>query len=154
MAVRIPVVLVGGELQQLQAGDTIASTPNQQLGALGVTIDGAGAVITAGSKGYLYVPYDCTILQVAMLANQSGSIVVEVRRCTYTQFDAGGTHPVTGDKISASAPPTISSATKSKDSTLTGWTTTLANDDVLEFVVTGSPTSIQRLHLGMKVSKT
>lgn len=110
-------------------------------------------VITAGSKAYIHVPAACTITSVVALADVSGSVAVEVRRCTYTNFDAGGTHPVTGDKISASAPVTISGATKSKDSTLTGWTLALAADDVLELVVTGSPATIKRLTIDFVVTR-
>ncbi len=55
-----------------------------------------------------------------------------------------------GDKITASAPPTISSATHSTDSTLTGWTTTFNDGDVFRFNV-DSATTIQRVTLSLRV---
>ena len=76
----------------------------------------------------------------AVGATANPTIVVDVWKCTYSQFDAGGTHPVSGDKITASAPPTISSATKSQDSTLTGWTTAFAAGDILAFNVNSATT--------------
>lgn len=125
---------------------------NARVGAVGITIDGAGAVITTGVKGYLSVPYGCTINSVTMLADQSGSAVVDIWKTTYSSFDAGATHPVSGDKITASAPPTISSATKSTDATLTGWTTSITAGDVLAFSVT-SATTVTRVNLVLKVTK-
>jgi len=116
-------------------------------------IDGAGSVITTGMKGYLEIPFGCTINRATLLADQSGSIVVNIWKCTYSQFDAGGTHPVVGDKITASAPPTISSTTKAQDSTLTGWTTSISAGDILAFNV-DSVSTLTRVTLSLKVTKT
>ncbi len=124
-------------------------------GEIMVVIDGGGTTITTGLKGYLVVPFDGTITQATLLADQSGAIVVNVWKCTYAQFDAGSTHPVAGDKITASAPPTISaSGTKSQDSTLTGWTASgaFSAGDVFAFNV-DSVTSIQRVTLSLKYTK-
>jgi hypothetical protein len=121
------------------------------VGALEFVIDGGGATIPTAPAGFLEVPFACTIGQADMLADRAGSIVIDVWRCTYAQFDAGATHPVAGDKITASAPPTISSATKSTDTTLSGWTTTLAAGDILGFNV-NSITSIRRVTVSLKVT--
>lgn len=61
--------------------------------------------------------------------------------------------PVDADSITASAPVTISSATKSQDSTLTGWTTSISAGDVLGFNV-DSITTCQRVTIALKVTKT
>lgn len=123
-------------------------------GEIMVVIDGGGTTITTGVKGYLGpMPFDGTITQNTLLADQDGAIVVDVWKCTYAQFDAGSTHPVAGDKITASAPPTITAtANKSQDSTLTGWGTTFSSGDVFAFSVT-SVTAIQRLNLSLKYTK-
>lgn len=120
--------------------------------AIEFVIDGGGAVITTGMKGYLEVPFACQITAVTLLADISGSIVVDVFRSTYSAFDPP-THPASGDKLTASAPPTISSAKKSQDSTLTGWTKTLAAGDVLGFNV-NSVTSVTRVAVSLKVTRT
>jgi len=127
-----------------------ASAP---IAAIQFVIDGGGSTITTGLKGYLEVPFACTINQATLLADASGSIVVNVWKCTYAQFDAGGTHPVAADKITASAPPTISTATKAQDATLTGWTTSISAGDILAFNV-DSVTTIKRVTLDLKVTKT
>jgi hypothetical protein len=121
--------------------------------AIEFVIDGGGATITTGMKGYVVVPFACTITQSTLLADQSGSIVVNVYRCTYAQFDAGTTHPVAADKITASAPPTISSATKAQDSTLTGWTTAINAGDILAFNV-DSVSTVQRVTIALSVTRS
>lgn len=111
-------------------------------------IDGGGSAITTGQKGHLEIPFACTITQVTMLADQSGSIVIDIWKDTYANFP-----PLDADSITASAPPTISSAQKSQDATLTGWTTSVAAGDILAFNV-DSVATITRVTLSLKVTKT
>lgn len=117
-------------------------------------IDGGGTTITSGSHIYIVIPFNCTIVSATSLADQSGSVALDWWKCTYANFDAGSTHPVSGDKITASAPPSISGATKSQDSTLTGWTTSLSKGDILAAVATGAATSITRVTMALSVVKT
>jgi hypothetical protein len=118
------------------------------LATLTFVIDGGGAAIATGIKGDLEIPFACTINQVTLLADQSGSIVVDSWKDTY------GSYPPTGaDSITASAKPTIASAAKSQDATLTGWTTSIAAGDILRFNV-DSATSIQRCTLALKVTRS
>ena len=149
---------VGTTAGTVAAGDdsrfTDARTPSAAylVDALEFVIDGGGSALTTGMKGYLEVPYACTITRATLLADQSGSVVVDIFRSTYSDF-APPTHPVSGDKLTASAPPTISTATKSQDATLTGWTTSLAAGDVLAFNV-NSATTITRVTCSLKVTRT
>ncbi len=111
-------------------------------------IDGGGSAITTGQKGHLEIPFACTILQATLLADQSGSIVVDIWKDTYANFP-----PTDADSITASAPPTLSSAQNSQDSTLTGWTKTIAAGDILAFNV-DSATTVTRVTLSLKVKRT
>ena len=111
-------------------------------------IDGGGSAITTGQKGHLEIPFACTINRVTMMADQSGSIVVDIWKDTYANFP-----PTDADSITASAPPTISSAQKSQDSTLSGWTTSITAGDILAFNV-DSCSTITRVTLSLKVTKT
>lgn len=123
---------------------TIAS--NQKLSSVGFMIDGGGSTVTTGSKGFIEIPFACTINQVTTLADQSGSVVVDIKKSTYSGF------PTTAS-ICASAKPTLSSAQKAQDATLTGWTTSVAAGDVLEFNV-DSATTVTRVTVSLKVTKT
>lgn len=117
--------------------------------ASGITlvIDGAGSAITTGIKADLFIDFACTITQVTLLADQSGSIVIDVWKDAYANYP-----PTIADSITAAAKPTISSADKSQDSTLTGWTTAISAGDSLRFNV-DSVATITRVVLALKVTK-
>jgi hypothetical protein len=108
-------------------------------------IDGGGSAISTGVKGDIEVAFACTITAVRLFADQSGSIVVNIWKDVYANFP-----PTVGDKITASAPATISSATKAEDTTLTGWTTAIAAGDVLRYNV-DSATTITRVTVSLTV---
>jgi hypothetical protein len=114
--------------------------------AITFTIDGGGSVPSTGVKGDISVPYACTITGARMLADQSGSAVVNVWKDTYANYP-----PTVADKITASAPPTITSATKSDDTTLSGWTTSITAGDTLRFNL-DSITTITRVVLILTVT--
>ncbi len=128
----------------LVAGD-IANT---KIATITFVINGGGTVITTGIKGDLEIPFACTINRSTLLADQSGSIVVDIWKDTYANYP-----PVVGDSITASAKPTISSATKAQDSTLTGWTTSITAGDTLRFNV-DSITTCTSVTVSLKVTKT
>ncbi len=131
------------------AGATGVTGATGPVGAsIEYVIDGSGAVIIAGIKGYIEVPFACTITQATLLADVSGSIVVNIWKDTYANYP-----PTVADKITASAPPTIASATKSQDSTLTGWTTTINSGDILAFNV-DSATTVTRVTLSLAITRT
>jgi len=117
----------------------ISMTSNSLTTSLQFVIDGGGSAITTGIKGDLQVPYNCTITAVRLLADQSGSIVVDLWVDSYANFP-----PTDADSITASAPPTISSATKSEDTTLTGWTPGITAGRIIRVNV-DSITSITRV---------
>ena len=121
---------------------------NSLIGALGITIDGGGATPTTGQKGFIYVPYACTINSVTMLADQSGSAVIDIWKVAYASFP-----PSVGNTITASALPTLSSQQNSQDTTLTGWTKSISAGDVLAFNV-NSASTLTRINLTLKVTKT
>lgn len=110
-------------------------------------IDGGSAVITTGIKGDLHIPFAGVITAVEMLADTSGSIVLDIWKNTYANFP-----PVIANSVTASAPPTITTATKAQDTTLTGWTTSIAAGDILRFNV-NSITSIKRVTVSLTVLK-
>ena len=133
----------------------VASWPAGSSGGGGGTeasltfiIDGGGSAITTGQKGHLEIPFAGTIKQVTMLADASGSIVVDIWKDTYANFP-----PTDADSITAAAPPTIAAAQKSQDATLTGWTTAIAAGDILAFNVDSCAT-ITRVTISLKVEKS
>lgn len=108
---------------------------------VGITVDGAGSAITTGVKGYTSIPVTGTIVRARMLADQSGSAVVDVWKDTFANYP-----PTVADTITAAAKPTLTAADHSDDTTLTGWTTAVTVGDVLGFNVDSAAT-ITRLTL-------
>ena len=124
------------------------ATANQTLTDVIVTIDGGGSTITAGIKDDIHMDFTCTIKQVVLLADQAGNITIDLWKDTYTNAP-----PTVVDTITASAKPTLSAAAKSKDTTLSGWTTSVAVDDVIRVNV-DSASTVTRVTMILKVAKS
>ncbi|GAI79224.1 unnamed protein product, partial [marine sediment metagenome] len=117
---------------ELTSGELPTARLSTNIKTLSLTfiIDGGGVAITTGQKGHLEIPFACTIKGWTILADVSGSIVVDVWKDTYAAFP-----PAVGDTIAGSEKPTISGAQKGQDLTLTTWTTAIAAGNILAFNV-------------------
>lgn len=114
---------------------------------LEMVIDNGTSTITTGVKGELRVPFACTITSWTLVADASGSIVIDIWKDTLANYP-----PVDADSITASAPPRLSSAASNSSSTLTGWITSLAAGDILRFNV-DSITTCKRVTLSLAVTR-
>jgi hypothetical protein len=134
----------------LTPGLTLLSQPPVEVPmSLVYVIDGKGSVISTGVGGAIPVDFPCTIAGVKLLGDESGDVVVDIWKVSQGTYDPPS-NPTAGNSICASALPTLSSATEYEDNTLTGWDTSLAEDDTLTFNV-NSVTSIKRLTISLKV---
>jgi len=144
----------GGNVEEVdvytdaKAVDAIEADGNLPVASITFIIDGGGSVITTGIKGALEIPFACTINRVTLLADQSGSIVIDIWKQAYADYP-----PENANSITASAPPTLSGAVMSQDSTLTAWTTAIAAGDCLMFNVDSIATCTW-VTLSLKVTKT
>lgn len=129
------------------SGAVSASSYLGDTAAIIYVIDGGGSAITTGVKGDLVIPFGCTITQWTLLADQVGSIVIDIWKDTYANYP-----PTVGDSITAAAKPTLSSVTNNQSSTLTGWTATITSGDTLRFNV-DSVSTVTRVTLTLKVTK-
>lgn len=122
-------------------------SPQTRIATLGCSIDGGGAAITTGIKGHIAVPYNATIKKVTILADQSGSIVIDIWKSTYETFP-----PTSLNSITAGSKPTLSSALKSQDTVLSGWDTALSTNETLCFNV-DSASAVTQVILVIEVEK-
>jgi len=124
----------GATYQSVRATpQTIASAMAKSMpSGLEYTISNLGSVLITGVQPYLTVPYAATITGASMVCAPTGSLSVDIWRCSYSQFDSGITHPVVADSITGGNPLSISSDSKTT-STLSGWNTSLNQGDVLAF---------------------
>ncbi|MBA7627939.1 hypothetical protein ES703_35408 [subsurface metagenome] len=135
------------KILRVNAGETAMELVDNEA-ALTFVIDGGGSAITTGEKGHLVAPFACEIESVEMEADQSGDIKVDIWKDTYANFP-----PTDADTICGGNEPEMSSAQKDQDATLTGWTTAIAEGDILAYNV-DSCTTITRCTITLHVKKT
>ena len=106
-----------------------------------------GPVITTGTKGYVRVPFTGTITGWTILSDVSGSIVIDVWKDTYANFP-----PTVADTIAGTEKPTLSSAIKNQDTSLSTWTTSVTEGDIIAFNV-DSATSVTWISLSIHITR-
>jgi hypothetical protein len=135
-------------LQALNGGaggfvvDAIGVNNNQV--AIPLIIDGGGSAITTGNKGQLPLPFACVINAWEVIADQVGSIAIDILRANLAvpvaSIVGAGTKPnLTAQQLAVSVP--------------VGWTSTaLAVDDFIAFNVTSAAT-VTRVTVSLRVLK-
>jgi hypothetical protein len=113
-----------------------------------IGFDGGGSELVAGMQ--FDVPFDsaCEIVGVGLYADQDGDAVVDIWNDDHAAFP-----PTIADTITAAAKPTLSGADSYVDTTLTGWTKSIAAGDVLRFNL-DSVETIERLTIKLTVQRT
>lgn len=124
------------------------ATTNQNRRTIYLVLDGGGQAITTGIKADVRVPYSGTITGWELVADTSGSIVIDVWKDSYANFP-----PTVADTITGTEKPTLSSATKNTDTALSSWTTSLTAGDILRFNV-DSASTVSRVSLAIMVDAT
>jgi len=144
------LVYFGGDLEVITPGadgDRITSagagirplyeTPAADTHVIGCGVSRIGADISTGVKGYLEVPYDCTITRWTVVARQTGSIEFDVT------LGAWASYPPSSTIVGTNAPAIVSDTNARNEGPLTLWgDTAISAGDVMGFSVT-SCTGIQ-----------
>lgn len=107
-------------------------------GALEIVIDGGGSVIATGAKKvYAQFPFACTLTAYRILADQSGSIVIDVWKDSYANFP-----PTDADAMPGSGKePTLTTATKVEDTDISNWdSVAISAGDIIEVNVDSATT--------------
>lgn len=111
--------------------------------------DGTNAIVAASEREqWVEANFDGAIEGWSLLADVSGSIVVDVWKDTYTNYP-----PVVGDSITAAAKPTLTAQTKNTDVTLTGWTTAIVRGNTIKVHV-DSASTVKAVTLTLFILKT
>jgi hypothetical protein len=97
--------------------------------------------------GDLYVPFDCTITSVSLLADQTGDIIVDILKDSYANYP-----PTIADSITGGVPPEIVAGVKYYNDTLSGWTTSLNAGDTIRFYIDGDATDIGAVTVAINVA--
>jgi len=121
---------------------------HQPYGTIGVRVRSVEAgVVKTGVKSYLVVPCNCNIVGMMLMADQVGSLVIDIYRTSFANFP-----PTEGASITFGNRPTLSNARSMQDRALINWTTALNKGDVLAFNVL-SCSSITDFSLALLVAR-
>lgn len=97
------------------------------------TFNGGSGSIAVGVFCDLSVPFDFDITQATLVGDPSGSLEIDV-----LNVPLGSYPPTSGDSICGGNLPELVGTSNYQDSTLTGWSVSIAADSVLRFIVTAS----------------
>lgn len=119
---------------------------NNNVAELAFIISGGGSAITTGAKGFIEIPWAATISAWSVIADQSGSITIDILRANNavpsSSIVGGGTKP------------TLSSAQFAGNTAPAGWTSTvLAAQDYLGFNVSTAAT-VTQVTLSLTLAKS
>jgi hypothetical protein len=112
--------------------DTYMTTKSIISGAVAYEIPDA---YSTGLKGFIHMPFACTLTAYSLLADVSGNLVVDIWKDIFANFP-----PTVADTITAAAKPTLAAAQGVQSSILTGWTTSIAAGDILAFNIDSTAT--------------
>jgi hypothetical protein len=147
--------------RQLLAGtgisfdDSVANQRTVSTGAIRrqitIVIDGAGSVITTGVKGFISVPFACTIKKWRLLSTDAaataGDIKIDVWKDTYANYPPDNTDSITN----GNEPAIPASGNAAESAALGGWlSVAISAGDILGFNV-DSCTTITRASLTLEV---
>lgn len=130
-------VTVQPNLPRLVWADGVNVSPVDQSAAL-VSLEFqiqaaiTGNPISSGTTGFLRMPFGFTITQWTIIASSAGSITLDLLKSSYSGY------PGSLASITGTSQPNLNAASKAQDATLTAWTTTLNQNDILQFKVTSS----------------
>lgn len=119
--------LASGMLKASVSGNVATVSTVSTARAITYSFNGNGAALSAGAKAYLTVPFACTISAWNMSLDTGTATVDAWKVATGTAI------PTVANTITASATPAIASGTSIHSTTLTGWTTAVAANDIMGF---------------------
>jgi len=112
--------------------------------AVGITVDGAGNVLTTGVKGYIWCPYAGRVQAWYVVADQPGSIQMDVWKV------AGPAIPTGANSIVGADFPTLAAQQAASNTVLTLWSLPVSVGDMFGFSI-NSVATIKRVTLVVRV---
>jgi len=112
-------------------------------------VDGGGSAIATGTKGFIEIPFACTLNSWTMVSDVSCTATMDVNRQTYAAYDGSPPSIVGGSSV-----PTITAAVKGQDLDISDWTSVaIAAGDIVGFDV-DSNDSATLITLSLKATRT
>ena len=108
-------------------------------------VDNGSRPMTIGNKGYLTIDVTGNIQSFILLADNIGTLELDIRKCNFDDFPAG-------TSICGNSRPELNNEVKKSDITLTGWTKQLNAGDILQYEVINVSTSLKKFAIALKVN--
>lgn len=126
--------------------------------SVGITVDGGGVTPATGLAGSIYVPYNCTVTGWTIVADQPGTLQVDVQMASPADYPTtfsivASLPPVLPDPTDAGSPFFDTTAQIGSSTDLTGWDIGLPAGYILDFYITSIAT-ITRFTLQLQVVKS
>lgn len=134
-----PGETVTATLMNAHVRDNLNAVSSRMI-AIGIGGPTSG-VLPTGVAAYVYIPASLKIVAWTLVAHESGSLVLDLWKDTYANFP-----PLVGDSIAGTEKPTLVTAQKNQDLSLTTWDVDIDAGDVLAINV-DSVTTIQQATL-------
>lgn len=135
--IKLPAASVG-------AGGAVRIT-----GGFGYSISsGSSLDISPGIKGFISVPYNMTVTEWTIIADQAGSAILDLWVSPYST-----SLPDASDSITGSAKPEISGSNTARSSNLTGWKKALKAGDLIVFYI-DSISGIKNMSFNLRGRRT
>ena len=109
--------------------------------AFGITVDGAGSVLTTGNKGIVIAPYSLVITGYSIVSDVAGSVSIDIWK--------GTSPPSVADSICGGAYITLNSTQTNLVTIIPTWATSVSEGDLISFYIR-SVSIIKRLTLTVK----
>lgn len=139
----LSVVLYRGAFTPATGG----ATTNQNIRTITAVFDGGGSALSGTTTRCTHVNFAGTIQEFTMISDVSGNATVDVLTVAYGSY----TGPASASSITDSHTPSMTSAAKFQDSTLTSWTTSLSANTVVCFTLS-SPATVTWVAANIKVA--
>ena len=110
---------------------------------LSVVFDGGGTLIGSGSKIDLEIPFPCTIMRATLLGDITGSVSINWKAAAY------GSYPT----LAVIGSLGISNGLANQAEVLPGWTTAIADGDILEAYVLAQTSGLTKVTASLKLRK-
>ena len=146
----IAYVAVGANVATIVAANITDARKNLASGSIGYVLDGGGIALTTGSKGFVQIPFSCTLIGWTLMADQQGSLIVDVKNQAVATWPATSTSTTS---IAGSDLPTLTSQKLARSFAMTGWTQAVAEASLLEFYI-NSATTVTRATLQLHFVRT
>jgi hypothetical protein len=119
---------------------------NLNTSAVQAAFDGAGSVIVTNSFINIEIPFAGTITRWTIDAGESTTATIDV-------YKVNAANPTVANKITGSAPPSISATNYASSTNLAGWTPAVVARDIAQFIVTANSAAIH-LTISLQVQKS